>query len=219
MRTALVVGVLALAACERTPEVRDTGAPGPAGAQPPAAAPAERELLERLANAERAVESSGWKTLVHGPPGASRETRLRIARFADGRTRIAWEGTGDPPERRWETRARAPWASRTDLVLRNYAVTADPGPGPTVAWRTTERVRFVPRRPLRPSVELLADAETGLVLQPRVIEQHSAAPDGLARDWPPHESGAEKNEGYALQWYSLAALAVVLALVLSFRKD
>ena len=62
-------------------------------------------------------------------------------------------------------------------------------------------------------------AETGLVLQPRVIEQHSAAPDGLARDWPPHESGAEKNEGYALQWYSLAALAVVLALVLSFRKD
>jgi surfeit locus 1 family protein len=61
-------------------------------------------------------------------------------------------------------------------------------------------------------------AETGLVLQPRVIEQHSSAPDGLARDWPPHDAGIEKHQGYALQWYSLAALAVVLALVLSFRK-
>jgi len=61
-------------------------------------------------------------------------------------------------------------------------------------------------------------AETGLKLEPRVIEQHSSLPDGLARDWPPHDAGIEKHEAYALQWYSLAALAVVLALVLSFRK-
>ena len=61
-------------------------------------------------------------------------------------------------------------------------------------------------------------AETGLRLEPRVIEQHSDSPDGLSRDWAPHGAGAEKSEGYALQWYSLAALAVVLALVLSFRK-
>jgi len=61
-------------------------------------------------------------------------------------------------------------------------------------------------------------AETGLRLEPRVIEQHSDLPDGLARDWPPHDAGVEKNEGYALQWYSLAALALILAVVLSFRK-
>ena len=61
-------------------------------------------------------------------------------------------------------------------------------------------------------------AETGLKLEPRIIEQHSALPDGLARDWPPREPGAEKSEAYALQWYSLAALAVVLFLVLSFKK-
>jgi surfeit locus 1 family protein len=61
-------------------------------------------------------------------------------------------------------------------------------------------------------------AETGLRLQPRVLEQHSDTRDGLARDWPPHDAGAEKNEGYALQWYSLAALAVVLGIVFSFRK-
>ena len=61
-------------------------------------------------------------------------------------------------------------------------------------------------------------AETGLKLEPRVIEQHSAAPDGLVRDWAPHGTGIEKHEAYALQWYSLAALAVVLVIVLSFRK-
>src|SRR5687767_6899143 len=48
------------------------------------------------------------------------------------------------------------------------------------------------------SVPAYAD-ETGLRLQPRVIEQHSSAPDGLARDWPAHEAGAEKNEAYAFQ--------------------
>ena len=62
-------------------------------------------------------------------------------------------------------------------------------------------------------------AETGLRLERRVIEQHSSAPDGLARDWPPHEAGAEKNAAYAFQWYALAALAVILGLVLSFRKS
>ncbi|HEV3007623.1 MAG TPA: SURF1 family protein [Burkholderiales bacterium] len=72
---------------------------------------------------------------------------------------------------------------------------------------------------LRQSLDIAAyAAETGLQLQPRVIEQHSDTPDGLARDWPRHDAGIEKHEGYALQWYSLAALAVVLAVVLSFRK-
>jgi surfeit locus 1 family protein len=67
------------------------------------------------------------------------------------------------------------------------------------------------------SVPAYAD-ETGLRLQLRVIEQHSSVPDGLARDWPPHEAGAEKNEAYAFQWYALAALAAVLGLVFSFRR-
>jgi surfeit locus 1 family protein len=58
---------------------------------------------------------------------------------------------------------------------------------------------------------------TGLALQPIVIEQHSELDDGLLREWPRPDSGAEKNEMYALQWYSLAILSVALFLVLSFR--
>ena len=60
--------------------------------------------------------------------------------------------------------------------------------------------------------------ETGLPLQPIVIEQHSPAADGLLREWPRPDVGIEKHEGYALQWYSLAGLAVILFVVLSFRR-
>jgi len=72
---------------------------------------------------------------------------------------------------------------------------------------------------LRQNLELQAfAAETGLALAPFFVEQRSALDDGLVRDWPRPDSGVEKHEAYALQWYSLAALAVVLAAVLSFRK-
>ncbi|HYD55655.1 MAG TPA: SURF1 family protein [Burkholderiales bacterium] len=60
--------------------------------------------------------------------------------------------------------------------------------------------------------------ETGLALQRRVIEQHSDTGDGLVREWPRPDLGVEKHQSYALQWYSLAALAVALGLVSSFRK-
>jgi surfeit locus 1 family protein len=60
--------------------------------------------------------------------------------------------------------------------------------------------------------------ETGLRLRPRLIEQHSSLDDGLLREWPRPGLGVEKHESYALQWYSLAALACALGVVFSFRK-
>src|SRR5215831_10631895 len=63
-------------------------------------------------------------------------------------------------------------------------------------------------------------AATGLDLLPIVIEQGNAtAPqDGLVRDWPPPEFGADRSRSYALQWYSFAALAIVLWLSLNWRQ-
>jgi surfeit locus 1 family protein len=73
--------------------------------------------------------------------------------------------------------------------------------------------------PMRQNVDIAAfAAETGLELAPFVIEQHSAADDGLARDWPRVDLGIERNESYALQWYSFAALALVLGVIMSFRR-
>jgi surfeit locus 1 family protein len=61
-------------------------------------------------------------------------------------------------------------------------------------------------------------SETGLRLLPIVIQQDSPADDGLLREWPRPDAGAEKHASYALQWYSLAVLAVVLLIVLSVRR-
>ena len=68
-------------------------------------------------------------------------------------------------------------------------------------------------------------AWSGLSLEPYVIEQRSglvvtqppAPPDSLARDWPRADSGAEKNDAYALQWYALAALSLILFFFLNLK--
>jgi surfeit locus 1 family protein len=61
-------------------------------------------------------------------------------------------------------------------------------------------------------------AWSGLALEPWILEQHSALDDGLVRDWPRPDSGIERNESYALQWYSLAALAVILLFALNIKR-
>lgn len=62
-------------------------------------------------------------------------------------------------------------------------------------------------------------AWSGLALEPWVFEQHSDLDDGLVREWPAPDAGAERNEAYALQWYSLAALSVLLFFILNFKID
>jgi len=61
-------------------------------------------------------------------------------------------------------------------------------------------------------------AETRLDLLPVVIEEGESAPaDGLARDRAPPDLGIERNRSYMVQWYSFAALAIVLWLGLNWR--
>jgi len=73
---------------------------------------------------------------------------------------------------------------------------------------------------LRQNLEVGAyAAETGLPLLPFVVEEHRGPGDALVRDWPRPDAGADRNQAYALQWYSLAALAVALAAVFSFKRE
>ncbi len=60
--------------------------------------------------------------------------------------------------------------------------------------------------------------ETGLALQPVVIQQRNDDGDGLLREWPKPDFGVDTHRAYALQWYSLAALSAVLGAVFSFRR-
>lgn len=62
-------------------------------------------------------------------------------------------------------------------------------------------------------------AWSGLRLEPWVLEQHAGPDDGLVRDWPRADADVAMHESYALQWYSLAALSVVLLVALNLKRE
>lgn len=59
----------------------------------------------------------------------------------------------------------------------------------------------------------------GIDLQPIIVQQHNALPDGLVRDWPPPSLGIERHRGYALQWFAMAFAILILYVVLNVRRN
>lgn len=62
---------------------------------------------------------------------------------------------------------------------------------------------------------------SGVSVAPWVVQQTSDAADGMVREWPAPALGEATHRGYALQWFSLAALALGLTgfyVFRSFRK-
>ena len=67
------------------------------------------------------------------------------------------------------------------------------------------------RGTIRQNLDLAAfRAETGLPLAALSVQQAGAPSEGLLRQWPQAGSGAEKNYGYAFQWWAMAALIAIL---------
>lgn len=65
--------------------------------------------------------------------------------------------------------------------------------------------------PIRQNLDMARfAAELGRPVLAATIVQTEGRPDGLQRDWPMPGSGAEKNYGYAFQWFGLGALIAVL---------
>jgi len=68
------------------------------------------------------------------------------------------------------------------------------------------------------NVELSAlSAQTGLQLLPVVLMQNNEVNDGLKRIWPEPSLDADKNIGYAMQWFGFAGIAVAIWLGLLWR--
>lgn len=68
-----------------------------------------------------------------------------------------------------------------------------------------------PAGPIRQNLDLSAfRAETGLPLVGGSVQQTGASSEGLLRDWPAPASGADKNYGYAFQWWSLCGVIFIL---------
>jgi len=61
---------------------------------------------------------------------------------------------------------------------------------------------------------------SNLPLLPFFIEQSGPreAGDTLLRDWPAPALGVERNQGYAFQWYALAAMAVLFFVITGFLR-
>lgn len=59
---------------------------------------------------------------------------------------------------------------------------------------------------------------SGLQMQPFLLEQTSALPDGLVRDWPLPSTGVDMHRGYAFQWFALTAMALIFFVVTGFRR-
>lgn len=57
---------------------------------------------------------------------------------------------------------------------------------------------------------------TGLALLPAVLMQ-TRGDDALVRDWPQPSTDYDKNLGYAMQWFSFAAIAAIAWLVVAVR--
>jgi cytochrome oxidase assembly protein ShyY1 len=75
-----------------------------------------------------------------------------------------------------------------------------------------------PHQAIRQNVDVSAyAAETGLPLQPFVIQQTSDLDDGLVRDWPAPTTGVERNYGYMVQWWAMAAAALAFGLYAARR--
>ena len=44
-------------------------------------------------------------------------------------------------------------------------------------------------------------------------------PDGYLRDWRPAATGVDRNMGYALQWFAMAATLLVIYVVVNLKKE
>jgi surfeit locus 1 family protein len=94
---------------------------------------------------------------------------------------------------------------RIDLPpTRVFELAKENASGPV--WQNVDPARF--------------SAATGVAALPVMIEA-TAAPtpgDGLVLDWPAPDFGVDKHRIYMVQWYSFAALAIVLWIVLNLRR-
>jgi surfeit locus 1 family protein len=200
-----------------------------------------RRAEEKL-EAGRALDSAARGPVLQVPPGlvdaasfASRRVAARgtfLARdsfFLDNKVLHGTAGY------QVITPLKADGQGAAVLVNRGWIAAGDRSKLPEVPTpdgvQTIEGIAVVPSARF---LELAADADSarvrqnlvlareekrlGLSLQPFVIEQTSEARDGLARAWERPDMGVDRHRSYALQWYSFAALAAVLYVLLGFKR-
>jgi surfeit locus 1 family protein len=175
------------------------------------AAEKRAQAAAQLPTSLRGVFESRYTVLLDnklhgGRPGYHVVQPLRLAGSSYVLVNRGWAAAGTSRAQLPEVRTPAGEVTLTGVRLERFARAYEPeGVRPEgKVWQNVAIGQFA--------------AWSGLVLERYVIEQHSALDDGLIRAWPRADAGHEKNEMYALQWYSLAVLSMVLLVALNLRR-
>jgi cytochrome oxidase assembly protein ShyY1 len=108
--------------------------------------------------------------------------------------------------------------------LADSSRAAAPGEPPTATVFKDTRAATIPTvdTGTLPRLQNLSLAElseqSGLHLLPVVLMQTSASNDGLIRVWPEPSVDADKNVGYATQWFGFSAICFIALLVFAWRS-
>jgi surfeit locus 1 family protein len=107
-------------------------------------------------------------------------------------------------QRNFESRTSLPAIQTPTGTVEVRGILAPP-PAKLYAFATEET------GPIRQNLDLGAfRLETGLPLLALSVQQTGAPSEGLLRQWPEAGSGAERNYGYAFQWWAMAGLIAIL---------
>ena len=145
--------------------------------------------------------------VLHGVPGYQVLTPLRIA----GGDRYVlvnrgWVAAG--ARRDVLPRIRTPAGTQTvegiGVVPSKYILELSAKTEEGIVWQNLVLARYA--------------KWSGLKLQPIVLQQTSEAADGLVRAWARPDTGADRNRGYAFQWYALATTILIIYVALSFKR-
>lgn len=146
--------------------------------------------------------------LYRGRPGYEVVQPLRL----DGGRYVVvnrgWIALGPSRDQLPEIRTPTGEIALTGVRLQRFAQAYAPRVAPQAEGRVWQNV----------TLERFA-AWSGLALEPYVLEQYSGADDGLVRERPQAGAGVEVHESYALQWYSLAVLSLILFFVLNIKIE
>jgi cytochrome oxidase assembly protein ShyY1 len=94
-----------------------------------------------------------------------------------------------------------------------------PGGGLRVGGNALERQATWPKLTLFLDLDAVRADLGGGPLHPRILLLDADPASGLVREWTPAVMPPEKHRGYAFQWFSFALAAIVIFVVLHWRRN
>ncbi len=106
---------------------------------------------------------------------------------------------------------------RVDISARKIRGKLKPVPDKVFMLGQEEPRQAWPYRVHHVNIKRFSD-ELGYRLSPYLLQLNPDDPSGYVRNWRPFKFGPERNVGYAVTWFSLAATLLLIYLLVNSRK-